>query len=149
MSKKKSILKVLNKIVANQTILNWTEDIDGDDFNDALDHINLMRNRNFQQGYNDLELKDKKTVDPKELLPVVAFKSKPYGWLKEYPKNKWINEFKKVYDRDISHILKASENEGINSPIVIDNEIADGIARTKLAYSLGEKLPVAFYRGIK
>ena len=130
-------------------ILNWSDDYSDEDVADAHDHVNLMRNRNFQAGYDELKfIETKENVDPKRLLRVVSFKNKTLGWLKSFPKKEWVKEFKKVYERDISTILKASNTDGISIPIVIGDELGDGYARVILAYSLGEKLPVAFFEGV-
>jgi hypothetical protein len=136
------------QVTGDSGLLNWSDDVDDDDLGDALDHSNLQRNRSMQKGFSDLDLLDIETVDPRKVLPAKAFKGKPYGWLKEIPKEDWISEFKKVFDRDISYILKASDSEGISPVIVIDGDLADGFARTQLAYSLGESLPVGRYEGV-
>jgi 8-oxo-dGTP pyrophosphatase MutT (NUDIX family) len=129
-------------------LLNWSDEYTGEDVGDALDHINLMRNRNMQKGFEDIYyVEDKKNVDPKTLLPAIAFKGKEKGWLKTFPKEEWVSEFKKVHDRDISLILEASDYDGINLPIVVDGELGDGYARVILAYALGETVPVAMFTG--
>ena len=119
-----------------------------DDLADALDHNNLMRNRNFQKGFSDLEYIEDKKVNPQKLLPYISFKGKKFGWLRDISYEKWAEEFKKIYNRDISYILAMSEKDGINLPIVIGGDLADGFGRVLLAYGVGEKLPVALFSGV-
>jgi hypothetical protein len=145
--KNKKLILALYQIVA-ESILKWSDDYDDSDLDDAIDHINLIRNRNFEKGYKALEVIEYKKVDPRKLLPPSSFKGKPYGWLVYIPKKDWIQEFKKIYNRDISYILKMESEDGISLPIVIDDTLSDGYARVQLACALGEHVPVAYFKGI-
>ena len=136
--------KVTSKYVVRGApdVLKWSDDYDGDDLGDALDHVNLMRSRQMEHSISAVEEIDVKVTEPQKLLPTLAFKGKPFGWLKAEPKASWVALMKDVYKRDVSHIL---EKEEINPPIAIEGELGDGFARVLLAYSLGEKLPVVYF----
>jgi len=146
MTFKKDVNK-LYKVISEHKILNWTDDYSGDDLSDAIDHINLMRNRNFDKGISDADFLRIEDVDPKRLLPVSAFKGKAFGWLKKsQPKHKWAEEFNKYLNRKLDHLF---EQEELDCPIVIDGELGDGYGRVHLAYALEETLPVAVFKGEK
>ena len=126
-------------------LLNWSGDFDSDDMDDAIDHINLMKNRRMEKHICDIKLLEKKQSSSIELVPTV-FKNKSYGWLKALNKNSWAKQFLKIYDKDISKILIASRKKGISMPIIIDDVIADGLTRIVFAYSVGEDLPVGYFK---
>jgi hypothetical protein len=126
--------------------LRWDDDYDHDDVSDAIDHYNHQANLNFKSGIYDVENVGTELFDPEELLTRQVKDKKPKGWLKDIDKDRWADEFKKVYGRDISHILTQHK---IKLPVLIENILCDGYARTTLAYALGEKLPVALFEKIK
>ena len=142
----KKLILALYKILA-EPILQWSDEVFGDDLQDAIDHVNLMKNRRMEKGIYDVEFIENKTMDPRKLRQPGAFKGKPYGWLKGTPKETWVKEFDKIYDRDISYILDVDHDE-FNIPIAIDDELCDGYARVLLAYALGEHAPIAYFKGI-
>jgi hypothetical protein len=146
MSSRKLIL-ALYKVLA-EPVLKWSDDTVDDDLIDAIDHVNLMKNRRMEKGIYDVEFIENKTMDPRKLRQSSAFMGKPYGWLKGTPKETWVKEFDKIYDRDISYILDSGDNHEFNLPIAIDDELCDGYARVLLAHALGENVPVAYFKGI-
>jgi len=135
------------QFMTTDPVLNWSLEVDGEDIQDAIDHTSLMRNRSMSNGLVDVIEDALEEVEPETLLPASAFKGKKKGWLLEYPRDSWQIEFKKVYNKDIKHILEASRADGINSAIAIDGSLADGYTRTFLAYAVGEKVPVQYFKG--
>lgn len=123
--------------------LGYTDEFDYDDLNDAVDHFNLMANRNMES-FQDPEESGFELKDPSELLPEKGFQGE-VGWLKSIPRDQWVSEFARVYDRDISQILAAKDSGQLAPVISINEELADGYARTKLAHALGEKIPVSMF----
>lgn len=130
---------------ASSSVLNWSDSPEGSDLDDALDHVNLMRNRRMEKGVGNVEEIDEKLVDPESLLPKQAFKGKVKGWLLKVDRNLWLSEFHDVHEREIKHILELSARDGIPPVIVIDDEVGDGYARIILAYALNEQVAAVFY----
>jgi hypothetical protein len=141
-----TLLAALRKVVA-EAQLTWSDDYDGEDLGDAVDHYNYISNLNFGKGVdiNSVENTGTELFDPKDILSTKIKNKKPVGWLKEFPRSSWVAEFKNVYGRDLTHIL---EVEDINLPIMIEDTLCDGYARVTLAYALDEKVPIAIFEGI-
>lgn len=137
---------VYKKYETISSFLKWMDDYNSEDVGDAIDQINLMRNRRMEKGISDAEFEHIEERDPRKLLPASAFKGKAFGWLKTTPKEQWPEVFNKYIGRNLDHLF---ENEANWSPVVIDDELGDGYGRVHLAYALGEKLPVAVFKGIK
>lgn len=133
------------KIKSSSQFLNWSEDYSGEDLSDAVEHINLMRNRRMEKGIYDAEFLKIEKMNPQKLLPASAFKGKAVGWLKAFEKEDWPKIFDKYLNRELDYLF---EGEDIDSPIMIDDEIGDGYGRIHLAYALGEEIPVAVFKGI-
>lgn len=142
----------INQILAKTKAkprLNWIS-YDGEDLEDAIEHCDLVRRRQMSKQLGEIEEVDEKEVNPEKLLPKEAFNGKKKGWLLEFPEEQWPAEFQKVYGRDLKKILELSKGEeGIPSVIVIEGILGDGYARTKLCYSLGEKVHVVYFEEVK
>ena len=139
----KTLLAALKRIVA-ETVMNWSGEYDDDDLNDAIDHINLQRNRNMDEGLGEVDSTDQKMVNPTELLPRSAFNNKKAGWLKAVPSDQWNAELQKDNNRDFTHIIEQVQS-GLNDVIVIEGDLGDGFGRVHLAYALGEKVSVTYF----
>jgi len=125
---------------------NWDDDYSTDDLMDAIDHYNLMANRSMSRGIKDASYIESVEMNPNELFPESAFKNKKFGWLNDIPESQWKEEFRKLYGRDISHIL---DQENLNPAIMINGELTDGFARVHLSHGLGVKVPIAKFKGEK
>lgn len=132
-------------MAANTSILKWQDEEDHEDFCDALDHCNLVRQRQMTKALGELEVVDVKFVAPEKILPSASFKGKEKGWLARLPEQEWETEFKAAHGRSIAHILKQSKGEGIAPVIVLDSVLGDGFGRTILAFGLGEEVMACFY----
>lgn len=125
--------------------LNWLKEYDDEDLHDAIDHINVQRNRFMEKGISDVEfLKRQDEVEPEELLGKSAFKNLKKGWLREYPPDEWVSVIKKKFKREFNVDLK-----NLSDVIVIDDDVGDGMGRIHLAYGLGQKIPVSYFKGRK
>ena len=147
---KQYLIAALKKITAKDVILQWSQDYNPDDIGDAVDHINLMRNRRMETGIYDAEYIENKMVDPQTILPKQVQKIKPKGWLKSIPEDQWADELNKTYDRllkdrNFKEMLEMNEFDDV---IVIEDELADGYGRSLLAFSLGEDVSASFFNGI-
>jgi len=128
--------------------LGYSGDYNSEDLEDAITHLQYsggqMDHINGEYDYPE-ETADVKAVDPEKILPSKSFK-KPKGWLKQIPKEKWAEEFKKVYDRDFAGVLAAKESGELYPAIMINGDLGDGFGRAQLAHALGEKIPVARFK---
>jgi hypothetical protein len=123
--------------------LGYLEDVDDEDLADAFDHAALEANRNMEQ-FEVPDLAGFALKAPNQLIPKKHLKGEP-GWLKSIPREKWVEEFKKIHDRDISVILEAKEKGELAPTVVVNGSLSDGYARTHLAHALGESVPVVIY----
>lgn len=131
------------KNIKNKQSLNWSKEYDDEDLGDAIDHINVQRNRFMEKGIRDVEfIKRQDEVEPEKLLPKSAFKDLKKGWLQEYPPEEWVSVIKKKFKREFNVDLK-----NLSDVIVIDDDVGDGMGRIHLAYGLGQKIPVSYFRG--
>jgi hypothetical protein len=127
----------------------WNTESDyDDDLMDAIDHVNVMKNRNMEKGFSDVEFEGiYEGMDHSKLLPKTAFKGKQSGWLLSVPDRERATVFDNFIGRRgwVNNFI----GDRIKPPIMIDDEIGDGFARIQYAHALGEDLPVAKFKGLK
>lgn len=147
------LMAALRKVTATCRILaasiKWSGRVSRSDVNDAIAHIN---DSGEVAEIIEVRFRCIKTVHPETLVSTheecpahSGANHKPFGWMKSMPQSEWPDAFWDEYGREIDDTLRAS-SQGVYPPIVIDGLLGDGFARTQLAFSLGETLPVAFYR---
>jgi hypothetical protein len=140
-----AVLKMVSESSTSSPKLHWLDEVDDDDLTDAIDHINLQRNRFMEKGVGELESVDSGImVAPEKLLPASAFEGKDKGWLLDLPKDEWAGALRKTHERDFTQLLEQATT-GLTDVIVIEDELCDGYGRSFLAYGLGEDVSATYY----